>query len=98
MYLLHCLPGPPERKAAIFGQLKDNLEKDGVLFGSTILGKGVKHNWIGNMLMHVYNKRGIFGNVDDGAKVFLKELKLHFDDVDARIEGTVLLFTARGPI
>lgn len=97
MYLLHCMPGPPERKAAIFGHLKNNLEEGGVLFGATILGKGVEHNWAGRYVMKFYNKKGIFGNWDDGAEVFLKELKMHFEDVDARVEGVVLLFTARGP-
>lgn len=98
MYLFHCLPGPPGRKASIFGHLKRNLQEGGVLFGSTVLGKGVEHNLAGRTLMKAYNGMGTFGNCDDSADVFLKELKLHFDDVDARIEGVVLLFTARGPI
>lgn len=97
MYLLHCMPGPPERKAAIFAHLKNNLEKDGVLFGATVLGKGVEHNWAGRYLMDLYNKKDIFGNSDDGAEVFLAELKKHFEYVDAKMEGVVLLFTARGP-
>lgn len=97
MYLLHCMPGMPEEKAAIFGHLKNNLEKGGVLFGATVLGKGVEHNWAGRYLMDIYNKKGIFGNLDDGAEVFLAELKRHFEDVDAKMEGVVLLFTARGP-
>ena len=98
MYLLHCLPGPPERKAAVFGHLKRNVQQEGVLFGSTVLGRGVVHNWAGRYLMRAYNEIGAFGNVDDSAEVFLKELKAHFEDVDAKIEGTVLLFTARRPI
>lgn len=89
------MSGPPKRKAAIFGHLKKNLEKDGVLFGAIILGKGVEHNWAGRYLMDVYNKKGIFGKSDDGAEVFLAELKKHFVDVDARMEGVVLLFPAR---
>ncbi len=97
MYLLHCMPGPPERKAAIFGNLKNDLKEDGTLFGATVLGKGVEHNWAGKVLMKLYNKRGIFGNWDDGAEVILKELKMHFEDVDAKMEGVVLLFTAKGP-
>ena len=97
MYLIHCLPGPPERKAAIFGHLKGNLREDGVLFGTTVLGKGVEHNWAGRTLLGLYNRRGIFGNMDDSADVFLRELKIHFEDVDARVEGRVLLFEARGP-
>ena len=98
MYLLHCMPGPPERKAAIFGNVKKNLEEGGVVFGATVLGKGVEHNWAGRLLMNQYNKTGIFANREDDAEVFLKELKLHFEDVDAKIEGVVLLFTAKGPI
>ncbi len=98
IYLLHCMPGPPERKAAIFGNLKNNMEEGGVLFGATVLGKGVEHNWAGRTLMNLYNKKGIFGNWDDSAEVFLKDLKIHFEDVDARMEGVVLLFTAKGPI
>lgn len=96
MYLLHCMPGPPERKAAIFGHLKHNLTDDGVLFGATVLGKGVQHNWAGRLLMSIYNSKGIFGNWDDGVEVFLRELKLHFEEVEARMEGVVLLFVARG--
>ena len=97
MYLLHCMPGPPVRKAAIFGHLRERLNKDGVLFGATILGKGVEHNLGGRTLMNAYNKKGIFGNVEDSADVFLDALKKNFEDVDARMEGTVLLFTAKKP-
>ncbi|MCJ1276961.1 hypothetical protein MMC21_004769 [Puttea exsequens] len=97
MFLLHCLPGPPARKAAIFEHLKKNLTDDGVLFGSTILGKGVEHNAAGRFLMRSYNRKGVFGNVDDGAGVFLEALKENFQDVEARVEGVVLVFDARGP-
>lgn len=92
------MPGTPERKAAIFGNLKNNLKEDGTLFGATVLGKGVEHNWAGKVLMNLYNNQGIFGNWDDDAEVFLKELKMHFEDVDAKIEGVVLLFTAKNPL
>ena len=98
MYILHCLPGPPERKATVFAHLKKKLQDNGVIFGSTVLGKGVVHNWAGRSLIRIYNFAGVFGNAEDGPDVFLKELKMHFQDVDARIEGTVLLFAAKGPI
>jgi SAM-dependent methyltransferase len=97
MYLLHCMPGPPESKAAIFSHLKHNLADDGVLFGATVLGKGVEHNWAGRVLMRTYNQQGIFGNLDDGAEVFLKELKANFEEVEAEVRGVVLLFVARYP-
>jgi hypothetical protein len=41
-YLLHCLPGQIESKAAsLAGNVRPYLEPGGVLFGSTILGRGV---------------------------------------------------------
>jgi len=97
MYLLHCMPGPPEQKAKIFKHLRGNLAEDGVIYGATVLGKGVEHNWAGRWLMQTYNRRGIFGNLNDAAEVFLKELKACFEDVEAEIRGCVLLLVARNP-
>ena len=97
MYLLHCVPGPPSHKAAIFAHLKMHLAEDGVLFGATVLGKEVEHNWTGRFLMRIYNKKDIFGNLEDGAEVFLKELKANFEDVEAEVKGMMLLFVARRP-
>lgn len=55
-YLLHCLPGPTSRKTAVFSTLKKNLTDDGVLYGATVLAKGVHHNWMGRVLMWWYNR------------------------------------------
>lgn len=96
-YLLHCMPGPPDKKVALFANLKNQLSDEGVLFGSTILGKDVTHNWFGRYLMKVYNKKGVFDNVTDSRKIFEQELREHFEDVECRIEGVVLLFEARTP-
>ena len=98
MFLLHCMPGPPSRKTAIFKHLaRNNLSNDGVLFGTTILAKRVTHNWVGNFLIDLYNKKGIFGNADDGAEEILNGLKEAFDDVDAKVVGRVLMFEGRRP-
>ena len=65
-YLLHCLPGDLESKAAtVTSGLCPYLAADGVLFGSTILGRGVRHNLLGRRLMRLYNRKGIFSNLDD---------------------------------
>lgn len=40
--------------------LKPLLKDDGVLFGSTILGKGVPHSVLARKLMKAYNGKGIF--------------------------------------
>lgn len=96
-YLLHCMPGPPERKAALFKNLRGCLSEKGVLFGSTILGQGVEQNAFGQYLMNLYSKKGFFGNLLDSRKVFEDALKENFEDVECRVEGVVLLFKARKP-
>ena len=40
---------------------------------------------------------GHFLEHDDSAAVFIQALRRNFGDVDARVEGVVLLFTARDP-
>lgn len=97
-YLLHCLPGPLDAKAAIFGNLKHNLQPGGVLFGATILGDEAGHNGFGRKLMAVYNKKGIFGNRGDTQLGFEAHLRQHFRDVTLKREGKVLLFRAAQPI
>lgn len=45
-YLLHCLPGNFSDKNILLKNLGKLLSNEGVLFGSTILGKGVEMNTI----------------------------------------------------
>jgi len=46
-FLLHCLPGPVERKTVVFDHVRQNLTPNGVLTGATILGPhpGWTDNW-----------------------------------------------------
>ena len=97
-YLLHCLPGPLDAKAVIFGHLKHKLQPGGVLFGATILGDEAGHNGLGRKLMAVYNKKGIFGNRQDTQVGLEAHLRQHFRDVTLKREGRVLLFRAAQPI
>jgi len=97
MFLLHCVPGPPARKAEGLQRLAPLLKEDGVLFGTTILGKGVEHNFFGNFLMTAYNKNGSFQNWDDDAESIVQPLRETFADVKFEVVGTVLLFEARKP-
>jgi hypothetical protein len=96
-YLLHCLPGPLERKKVLFENLRGHLADDGILYGTTILDKGVKHNLLGKFLMIFLNAVGIFGNWGDSEEGYEVALKENFEDVDVRVVGAVLLFTARKP-
>ncbi|HEX8956596.1 MAG TPA: class I SAM-dependent methyltransferase [Burkholderiaceae bacterium] len=94
-YLLHCLPGSMEEKAAVFALLSRHLTKNGVLYGATILGDEAGHNWFGGKLMKVYNKKGIFGNAGDTLEGLKSALGRHFAETTVERHGKVALFTAR---
>jgi hypothetical protein len=95
-YLLHCLPGNILSKGAVFGHLKPLLSnKGGVIFGTTILGKGVKHNFLAQTLMRTYNSKGIFGNSGDNEADLESVLKDHFRDYSTHIVGCVAFFAGR---
>jgi SAM-dependent methyltransferase len=95
-YLLHCLPGAIEEKAAtVVRNLKPYLVSGGALFGSTVLGAGVRHNAPGRFLMRTYNRRGIFSNRADDAAGLERALAGELHDVAVRVEGVTALFSAR---
>lgn len=96
-FLFHCLPGTWSAKGVAFGHLARKLSPDGVLFGSTILGRGVHHNLIGRGLMSIYNDRGIFHNADDDQSGLEVALQDHFSDVTVDVVGAVALFRAGRP-
>jgi hypothetical protein len=95
-YLLHCLPGPIEAKAAVLAaNVRQYLEPGGVLFGSTILGRGVPHTRIGRRLLRMYNAKGIFSNADDDQLGLERGLTSRLRDVEIEIAGAVALFAGR---
>lgn len=96
-YVFHCVPGSWADKGLAIGHLAARLASDGVLFGGTVLGRGVRHNVAGRKLMSIYNKKGIFHNSDDDAEGLERVLRQHFADVSVTIVGTVALFRASGP-
>lgn len=67
----------------------------GVLFGSTILGRGVAHNLLGRRLMRLYNRKGIFSNVEDDEQGLERGLASQLTDVEIEVVGAVALFAAR---
>ena len=95
-YLFHCLPGGLEWKSATAtSNLRPYLAPGGVLFGSTILGRGVAHNRLGRRLMRLYNRKGIFSNVEDDAQGLEQGLASQLTDVEVDVVGTVALFAGR---
>lgn len=99
-YVLHCLPGSfPTKASHVAATLLPALAPgpDATLYGATILGTGVQHNWFGRLLMRAYNRRGIFGNADDGVEGLRAGLAPYFDEVEIEVVGTVAIFVCRGP-
>lgn len=94
-YVLHCLPGTMENKAVVFKNLKPLVNKGGVIFGATILGKGVQHNALAQSFLQTYNTKGIFSNTEDSQGSLEKVLRQYFDAYDVHVVGCVAFFQAR---
>jgi Methyltransferase domain len=94
-YLLHCLPGSMLSKGGVFRNLRPLLGDRGKVFGTTILGQGVEHNWAASRLMHLYNSKGIFGNINDSAADLERILKDNFRDYSLDQVGCVAFFVGQ---
>ena len=95
-FLFHCLPGRLEEKAAVVvSNLRPYLEPGGLLFGSTILGRGVAHNLLGRRLVRLYNRKRIFSNLEDDQQGLERGLASALTDVEIEVVGAVALFAAR---
>jgi hypothetical protein len=94
-YLLHCLPGTIESKAIVFDRLKALMNPKTVIFGATLLQRGVARNLCARRLMDIYNKRGIFSNHADHLDGLEKELRKRFKDVSIEVVGCAALFSGR---
>ena len=95
-FLFHCLPGELEWKTAtVASNLRPYLTAGGVLFGSTILGRGIAHNLLGRRLMRLYNRKGIFSNIEDDLPGLEQGLASRLTDVEIEVVGAVALFAGR---
>jgi SAM-dependent methyltransferase len=96
-FLLHCLPGTVREKMGLFKNLDGILAPGGVVYGSTVLGKGVRYNLFGRFLMKYLNSGGVFCNLHDGEVEIRQALEKEFMRVETWVVGCVLLFEAEGP-
>lgn len=93
--LLHCLPGPMSRKAAALDNLAAVMQPGAVLFGSTLMGRGVPSTWAARVMMRQLNRRGVFSNRDDDPASLVAALERRFEDVRVDLVGQMALFSAR---
>jgi hypothetical protein len=91
-YVLHCMPGDISSKAIVFDNLIPLTEPGGVIFGTTILSQGVRHTFLGRRLMHVYNRKGIFSNLEDDLDGLERVLAARFERFELGVVGAVALF------
>lgn len=95
-YLFHCIPGTLATKTKVaFENLKPLMKENAVLFGSTVLGEGVKHNYLGKVLMEIYNSTGVFNNWQDNVSDLEEALKASFSSYSVKVIGCTAVFTAR---
>jgi hypothetical protein len=92
-YVLHCLPGTMQSKHVVFDNLKPWLNPAGVVFGTTILGQGLRPNYLARKLMQLYNAKGIFSNREDNLIDLEALLKRSFRDYCTQVVGCVAFFT-----
>jgi SAM-dependent methyltransferase len=95
--VLHCLPGPLDRKAVAIVNIARVLAPDATLFGATVLGVSARHTRLGRAFLAAFNRRGAFDNLDDTEEGIAEILRASFEDVTIETIGGVALFTATRP-
>jgi Methyltransferase domain len=96
-YVLHCLPGRMKEKLAAVDHLKPLMHPGAVLFGATILGRGIAPNAAARKLLNLYNAKGVFSNRDDDFESLSDGLRRRFGEVEVERQGCVALFRAVVP-
>jgi hypothetical protein len=93
--VMHCVPGGFKEKGIAFHHLKSLLNDNGVLFGTTVLSKGVSKNWLSSVFMQFFNYIGVFINNDDSLDELTEVLRSYFQQVDITVVGSTAIFSAR---
>jgi SAM-dependent methyltransferase len=96
--VLHCLPGPMERKGRAIRNAASVLDSDGVLFGGTVLGLDEHHSAPARAFLKTANRQGGFDNLSDTRDDLENVLASSFNDVDVDVVGSFAFFTARKPM
>jgi hypothetical protein len=71
------------------------MSKGAVLFGATILGRGIEPNGAARSLLRLYNAKGVFNNLGDDFEALSDGLKRRFEVVEIETKECVALFRAR---
>ncbi|MFC2068422.1 class I SAM-dependent methyltransferase [Chloroflexota bacterium] len=94
-HILHCLPGNMQTKGIVFQHVKSLLNPGGILFGATLLYKGVKRNPLATYLFWWTNVFGFMTNKQDDLEGLEENLRAHFSESHIEVIGCEALFWAR---
>lgn len=97
MYVLHCLPGAIAFRRRVLQHCVASVIPGGRLFGATILGQPQPMGWWGRLVMAKYNRKGIFGNLNDTLDRMKDVLSESLADVQTEQIGSVVLFAGVRP-
>jgi hypothetical protein len=95
MNLLHCLPGSMETKTIVFEYAKAVMNPGAVVFGSTLLYKGVKRSAWATLALKYSNKKGFMDNMNDSLEDLRESLQRSFSESSVKVIGCEALFWAR---
>jgi hypothetical protein len=70
------------------------MREGAVLYGATILGRGIAPNRAARALLDLYNAKGVFNNREDDLASLSDGLRQRFDRVEIAREGCVAMFRA----
>lgn len=93
-YVLHCLPGTLTEKLGVIDRLRALMRPRAVLFGATILWRGIVPSGAARALLALYNSKGVFNNREDDLAGLTKGLERRFAVVEIEVHGSVALFRA----
>lgn len=95
--VIHCLPGPEDRKARAVENVASVMAEDGTLFGASVLGRSGRHTRIGRGMLRLFNRQGGFDNLDDSEESLRRMLLGSFQDASLEVIGSIAVFSASGP-
>jgi SAM-dependent methyltransferase len=94
--VIHCLPGPAERKQRAVTNVARVLAPDGILFGATVLGLDAPHTRLSRTVLRAFNRQGGFDNLEDSEASLRTMLDAEFEHVEVETVATVAIFAASG--
>lgn len=95
--VIHCLPGPEQRKSRAVRNVAAVLADDGVFFGASVLGRSGRHTRFGRAMLSAFNRQGGFDNLDDSEESLHRMLSAAFEEVELGVIGSIAVFSGAGP-